>query len=299
MIAGAAAGVASAAIPDTGTGLFHGCENKATGVIRLIDPTLSGNLGHCITAAGVLQEIAVTWNQSGPAGAAGQPGATGATGAQGAPGVAGAPGATGDTGPQGLPGSPGAKGDTGAAGVQGAKGDTGATGQQGIPGPAGRSEFATWTVTVDAGRGGGMSGMTAIEGRSTLSSVNGTLSGDFSRCSIFKFDVELKRHVMAQWTLNNGGQVVNMAPDFTTADFVVPANQDVPLLSLGFCTDANGDAIDAPLADLILTFDWLHPVPHTSYNANRTSPPRATRHAGATPSRAQPPDRRGVGAGQL
>ena len=35
----AASGVAFAAIPDSGTGTFHGCVNKATGLLRLIDPT--------------------------------------------------------------------------------------------------------------------------------------------------------------------------------------------------------------------------------------------------------------------
>jgi len=147
LIAGAAVGVASAAIPDTVTGLFHGCENKATGVVRLVDPALSGNLGRCITTAGVLQEIAVTWNQSGPTGAEGQPGAVGPTGPQGLPGLAGAPGAKGDTGPQGLAGQPGAKGDPGGqgpqgvAGLAGPKGDTGPKGDagtQGPPGPAGK-----------------------------------------------------------------------------------------------------------------------------------------------------------------
>ncbi|HTY72247.1 MAG TPA: hypothetical protein VMI11_07440, partial [Actinomycetes bacterium] len=85
IVAGAAllmmAGVgAYAAIPDSGTGTYHGCVNKATGVVRLVDPTLSGNLGHCISTSGPLYETSVTWNQTGPAGATGQAGPPGATG---------------------------------------------------------------------------------------------------------------------------------------------------------------------------------------------------------------------------
>ena len=125
VLTGAAVGVASAAIPDTGTGVLHGCRNKATGVLRLVDPAMSGNLGHCITNAGILQEVAVTWSEAGPAGAAGPPGAVGPTGPQGAQGQ---PGATGAVGPQGLQGEPGAPGS------QGPKGDTGA---QGPAGPVG------------------------------------------------------------------------------------------------------------------------------------------------------------------
>jgi type VI protein secretion system component Hcp len=121
VLTAAAVGVASAAIPDTGTGLLHGCQNKATGVLRLVDPSLSGSLGRCITSPGLLQEVAVTWNQSGPAG---QPGAAGPTGVQG---PAGQQGATGSTGAQGL---------VGDAGPTGPQGTTGAQGPAGPPGPA-------------------------------------------------------------------------------------------------------------------------------------------------------------------
>ena len=74
LVTGVVVGVSSAAVPDAGTATFHGCENKATGVLRLIDPALSGNLGRCIATPGVLQELAVTWNQAGPQG---PPGAKG------------------------------------------------------------------------------------------------------------------------------------------------------------------------------------------------------------------------------
>lgn len=38
-------GFASAAIPDAGTGTVHACQNKATGVLRLVDPALGGWTG--------------------------------------------------------------------------------------------------------------------------------------------------------------------------------------------------------------------------------------------------------------
>ena len=106
-----AAGVAYASIPDS-SGAFHGCVNKATGVLRVIDPSKNQQ---CLTT-GVLAETAITWNQTGPQGAVGPQGATGAQG------PAGPTGATGATGAQGLPG---------AQGAQGLKGDTGATGATG------------------------------------------------------------------------------------------------------------------------------------------------------------------------
>jgi Collagen triple helix repeat (20 copies) len=104
ILVAATVGIASAAIPDTGTLVFHGCRNKATGVVRLVDPSLSGNLGHCISSPGVLQELAFTFNQSGPAGPVGPAGASGA---------AGAPGPKGDPGPAGDPGEPGEQGPPG------------------------------------------------------------------------------------------------------------------------------------------------------------------------------------------
>ena len=45
LITGVIVGVSSAAIPDAGTATFHGCENKATGVLRLIDPALMRPVG--------------------------------------------------------------------------------------------------------------------------------------------------------------------------------------------------------------------------------------------------------------
>ncbi len=89
---GVAGGVASASIPDAGTGLFHGCVNNLTGVLRVIDPSKSGALGHCITGPGPLQETAITWNQTGP------------QGPSGLKGDKGDPGPAGPAGPQGPPG---------------------------------------------------------------------------------------------------------------------------------------------------------------------------------------------------
>lgn len=68
-------------------GTLHACVNEE-GVIRLIKPGKKCKRG----------QTAVSWNQTGPAGA---PGATGAMGAAGAPGTPGAKGAAG-TGPPSL-----------------------------------------------------------------------------------------------------------------------------------------------------------------------------------------------------
>jgi hypothetical protein len=81
------AGVAYAAIPD-GNGVFTACKLNVTGTIRLIDPSISGALGHCSTSL----ETQISWNQKGP---------------KGDPGAAGAAGVKGDRGPQGLPGPQG------------------------------------------------------------------------------------------------------------------------------------------------------------------------------------------------
>jgi hypothetical protein len=116
LLAGAVVGVASAAIPDVGTSTLHGCRNRTTGILRLVDPSLTGTLGHCITTAGVLQEYAVTWNASGPAGA---PGPSGAVGQPGAAGPSGPAGPKGDVGQQGPTGATGATGPQGPAGGPG------------------------------------------------------------------------------------------------------------------------------------------------------------------------------------
>src|SRR6185437_927761 len=56
-------------IPDPGTGVFHGCDSKKTGALRLIDPAKHQK---CAAA-----EKAVTWNQTGQRGATVHLGVTG------------------------------------------------------------------------------------------------------------------------------------------------------------------------------------------------------------------------------
>ena len=52
-------GIAYAAIPDASSGVFHGCYNKTSGALRLVDP--SAGTDNTCTAS----ESAVTWNQRG------------------------------------------------------------------------------------------------------------------------------------------------------------------------------------------------------------------------------------------
>jgi hypothetical protein len=146
-----ATGVAFAASPGS-DGVIHGCYSKNSGKLRVADAQ-NPKLRSCSAS-----EIALDWNQQGPAGPQGLPGAKGdqgdigPQGAEGAKGDAGAQGAKGDTGlqgdtgPQGDPGAPGAKGDAGLKGDPGApgakgdtglKGDTGAQGEKGDKGDAG------------------------------------------------------------------------------------------------------------------------------------------------------------------
>jgi hypothetical protein len=124
----AGTGIAMASIP-SGSGVFHACYSKATGRLRLIDPSAGQ---HCRRS-----EHAVSWSMTGPRGPqgpGGPAGTTGPAGPQGATGAAGPAGATGAPGPQGPAGP---AGTTGATGPQGPKGDTGNTGPQGPAGPAG------------------------------------------------------------------------------------------------------------------------------------------------------------------
>jgi hypothetical protein len=61
-VAALAAGAAYAAIPD-GSGIIHGCYEKKTGELRVTDPE-TGTPKPCTT-----KELALDWNQQGPAGA--------------------------------------------------------------------------------------------------------------------------------------------------------------------------------------------------------------------------------------
>ena len=59
----AVSGIAVATIPDAGTRVFHGCVSTRSGSLRLVDPSKGQS---CSTS-----ENAVTWDQTGPAGANG------------------------------------------------------------------------------------------------------------------------------------------------------------------------------------------------------------------------------------
>lgn len=130
------------------TTILQRCASISSGALRM------ESKAHPCT----LNERAIDWNQTGPAGSAGAagvtgaPGATGATGLQGATGTPGAQGSAGAVGPRITFGSVGAVGQQGAVGAQGivgsagangvaaangAIGDTGATGATGAIGAAG------------------------------------------------------------------------------------------------------------------------------------------------------------------
>src|SRR3954468_13783196 len=87
------AGLAYASIPEV-DGSFHACVNNGTGAVRLIDPSASGSLGHCLG-----NENQVSWNKKG------QDGAKGAPGAQGDKGATGAAGPQGPVAPRAPPGA--------------------------------------------------------------------------------------------------------------------------------------------------------------------------------------------------
>jgi hypothetical protein len=171
----AAGGVAIATSSDV---VYTACKLKATGTIRLIDPTLPSTspLSKCSTTL----ETQITWNQKGPAGAAGPTGPAGAQGAVGPTGPAGAPGAHGEPG---TPGEPGAKGDPGEPGAKGdpgepgAKGDPGEPGAKGDPGAAGQSvTSATEPAGTNCAAGG--SKFTAANGTTYACNGTGGSGGD-------------------------------------------------------------------------------------------------------------------------
>jgi hypothetical protein len=83
-----ATGLVLGTVPDE-SGVIHGCYDKKTGFLRVIDSA---------SAACTSKETALPWSQVGPQGA------PGATGEQGDPGNTGATGATGATGEQGAGG---------------------------------------------------------------------------------------------------------------------------------------------------------------------------------------------------
>ena len=97
-----------ASIPGPG-GVINGCFQKSTGKLRVIDPSSSRPpLRACHP-----DEVAIHWNQVGPAGPPGPPGPTGPQGATGPAGPQGATGPAGPTGPQGPAGPQGPPGLSG------------------------------------------------------------------------------------------------------------------------------------------------------------------------------------------
>jgi hypothetical protein len=133
----AGGGIAYAALPSGEA--IHGCVQKSSGQLRVIDPASDS----CKS-----QESAVDWSVTGPAGSqgpAGPQGPAGAKGDKGDPGqagAAGAPGAKGDAGIQGPTGPTGPKGDKGDRGDVGRPGQQGLKGDPGPQGPATPQYFA-------------------------------------------------------------------------------------------------------------------------------------------------------------
>ena len=78
-----AGGVAYAAIPDAGTGVYHACMLKNIGTIRIIDPERQ----RCSSSL----EVEITFNKQGPAGVPGPTGPPGPPGHDGRDGHDGAP----------------------------------------------------------------------------------------------------------------------------------------------------------------------------------------------------------------
>ncbi len=96
-----AIGMASAAIPASGSRVYTVCKNSA-GTIRMIDYQAGKR---CTT-----KEVMRTWNRQGPAGAQGVPGPSGAPGPSGVPGASGVPGTAGQDGSDGDAGPAGPSG---------------------------------------------------------------------------------------------------------------------------------------------------------------------------------------------
>jgi hypothetical protein len=86
-------------IPDA-NGVIHGCYQKNSGKLRVIDSEM---MEECHPQA----ERPLQWNQTGPEGPEGPVGPGGPAGSQGVPGPAGPTGLQGPAGPQGPAGTPG------------------------------------------------------------------------------------------------------------------------------------------------------------------------------------------------
>ena len=152
LIAGAAAFA-----HDPHDGVIHGCYDKSSGRLRIVD--LGKKCGG--------DERSITWNERGrrgeagargadgrpgPAGPKGDTGPAGLPGPRGEDGRPGPAGADGQPGPQGLTGPDGPPGRDGAPGPRGPAGPEGPPGPQGERGPAGISGFEVVTArTPDSG----------------------------------------------------------------------------------------------------------------------------------------------------
>jgi hypothetical protein len=146
---------------DPDDGQIHGCYDKKSGHLRIVDNRRCQD-----------DEWKISWNErgrrgesgskgtAGPNGPVGPKGETGPTGPQGDDGPAGPVGPTGPQGPAGPDGQPGPQGLTGADGPVGPEGPAGQRGPSGPPGaegpagpeggrgPAGISGFEMVTVRV-------------------------------------------------------------------------------------------------------------------------------------------------------
>lgn len=114
LLTGLLAAPVVASIPGP-TGVINGCFQMSTGKLRVIDPTSAKpSLRACHP-----DEVAIHWNQVGPAGPQGPPGPAGP---QGPAGPAGPQGPVGPVGPQGPQGATGPQGPAGPAGPPGVSG---------------------------------------------------------------------------------------------------------------------------------------------------------------------------------
>ena len=105
LVGGGVAAYATVLNPVSSSGVIYGCYTTAA---------INGSHALVLQDTGTScpkGTTAISWNQTGPAGA---------PGSQGPAGPAGAPGSQGPSGPPGSPGSPGAQGSPGPAGSPGA-----------------------------------------------------------------------------------------------------------------------------------------------------------------------------------
>ncbi|HYH48391.1 MAG TPA: hypothetical protein VEG38_02480 [Acidimicrobiia bacterium] len=168
---------------DPHDGVIHGCYDKQSGQLRLVDDD-----ARCRD-----DERAIAWNERGRRGEPGPRGADGPAGPPGPKGETGPAGPAGRPGADGLPGAEGATGPQGLAGPDGPPGPEGPPGPQGPPGPpaergpAGISGFEIVTVrapetgfdsdNVKQATAQCPNGKRAVGSGATVESGNGDLAG--------------------------------------------------------------------------------------------------------------------------